>query len=92
MAVLFWSAPIWWVPHSGMLELHLTPLQLVAGDAFFLALAVFMAGSAVMVGRRRSVRLQEGDGVADRVHELGIGEAGTAHVELAPPLRTERRG
>jgi alpha-1,2-mannosyltransferase len=51
-AVLFWSAPIWWVPHARDLELHLNAWQLVAGNSFFLATVLFMAGAAVHVSRR----------------------------------------
>ena len=46
VAALFWSAPIWWVPHGRLLELHLAPGQLVTGDSFFLAVAGFLAWAA----------------------------------------------
>jgi alpha-1,2-mannosyltransferase len=42
VAVLFWSAPIWWVPHAKLLELHLNAWQLLAGDSFFLAVVAFV--------------------------------------------------
>ena len=42
VAVLFWSAPIWWVPHAKLLELHLNAWQVVAGDSFFFAVVVFV--------------------------------------------------
>ncbi|HTU37997.1 MAG TPA: glycosyltransferase 87 family protein [Acidimicrobiales bacterium] len=51
-AVLFWCAPIWWVPYRNTTDLHLNPLQLVAGDSFFFALAVLLAGAAFLVFRR----------------------------------------
>jgi hypothetical protein len=41
-AVLFWSAPIWWVPHGRLLELHLDVWQLVAGDSFLVAVVTFV--------------------------------------------------
>ena len=41
-AVLFWSAPIWWVPHGRLLELHLNVWQLAAGDSFFVAVVAFL--------------------------------------------------
>jgi alpha-1,2-mannosyltransferase len=53
-AVLFWSAPVWWVPYKNTTDLHLNWLQLVAGNSFFLAMAIFMAGATVLVVRRRS--------------------------------------
>ncbi len=60
-AVLFWSAPIWWVPHARSLELHLNAWQLVAGNSFFLATVLFLAGAAVHVTRRnRAVPAQAG--------------------------------
>lgn len=46
VAVLFWSAPIWWVPHGRLLELHLNAWQLVAADSFFLAVLLFLAWTA----------------------------------------------
>jgi alpha-1,2-mannosyltransferase len=52
--LLFWSAPIWWVPHANLLELHLNAWQLVAGNSFLWAMVIFMAGAALHVGRRRS--------------------------------------
>jgi alpha-1,2-mannosyltransferase len=51
-AVLFWSAPIWWVPHARSLELHLNAWQLVAGNSFFLATVLFIVVTAVHVTRR----------------------------------------
>jgi alpha-1,2-mannosyltransferase len=51
-AVLFWCAPIWWVPYQHTTDLHLNPLQLVAGDSFCLAMAIFLAGAAFLVVRR----------------------------------------
>ncbi len=53
VAVLFWSAPIWWVPYRNTSDLHLHGLQLIAGNSFFLALVVFMLGASVLVTRRR---------------------------------------
>ena len=52
-AVLFWSAPVWWVPYKNTSDLHLGPLQLVAGNSFFFAMLVFLAGAAFLVLRRR---------------------------------------
>jgi alpha-1,2-mannosyltransferase len=53
-AVLFWSAPIWWVPYKNTTDLHLNPLQLIAGDSFFFALAIFMVGTTWLVMKRRA--------------------------------------
>jgi alpha-1,2-mannosyltransferase len=58
-AVLFWSAPVWWVPYKNTSDLHLKPLQLIAGNSFFLAMLVFLAGAAVLVIRRGTVRTDE---------------------------------
>jgi alpha-1,2-mannosyltransferase len=60
-AVLFWCAPIWGVPHGGLLELHLNAWQLVAGDSFFLAVLAFLVGTGVLVVRRRRRRHDGGD-------------------------------
>ncbi len=51
-AVLFWSAPIWWVPYKDTADLHLNGLQLLAGNSFFFATAVFVCGVAVLLKRR----------------------------------------
>jgi alpha-1,2-mannosyltransferase len=51
-AVLFWSAPVWWVPYKNTSDLHLDPLQLVAGNSFFFAMLLFLAGATVLVVRR----------------------------------------
>ena len=53
-AVLFWCAPIWWVPYKNTSDLHLNDLQLLAGNSFFLATVVFLCGAAVLLTRRRT--------------------------------------
>ena len=53
-AVLFWCAPIWWVPYKNTSDLHLNALQLLAGNSFFLATVVFLCGAAVLLTLRRS--------------------------------------
>ena len=53
-AVLFWSAPIWWVPYKHTSDLHLNAWQLVAGNSFFLAMLLFVLGAAFLVVGRRS--------------------------------------
>jgi alpha-1,2-mannosyltransferase len=53
-AVLFWSAPVWWVPYKNTSDLHLNALDLVAGNSFFLALVLFLVGAAFLVLRRGS--------------------------------------
>lgn len=58
-AVLFWSAPVWWVPYKDTSDLHLNSLQLIFGDSFFFAMMLFVVGAAVLVFRRRAVRLEE---------------------------------
>lgn len=62
-AVLFFSAPIWWVPTSWRVadprppELDQNAWQLVAGNSFFFAMIAFLVGVAVMLGlRARSAR------------------------------------
>ena len=58
-AVLFWSAPVWWVPYKNTSDLHLNLLQLMAGNSFFFAMLLFLAGAAVLVIRRGAVRADE---------------------------------
>ncbi len=52
-AVLFWSAPIWWVPYRHTADLHLNWWQLFAGNSFLYSTVAFMMGTAVLVLRRR---------------------------------------
>ena len=59
-AVLFWSAPVWWVPYKNTSDLHLDPLQLVAGNSFFFAMLLFLAGATVLVIRRGATQVDEG--------------------------------
>ena len=54
-AVLFWSAPVWWVPYKNTSDLHLGVVQLIAGNSFFFAMAIFVLGAAVLVLRRRAI-------------------------------------
>ena len=58
-AVLFWSAPVWWVPYKNTSDLHLNILQLLAGNSFFFAMLLFLAGAAVIVIRRGAVQADE---------------------------------
>jgi len=58
-AVLFWSAPVWWVPYKNTSDLHLNPLQLIAGNSFFFAMLFFLAGAAILVIRRGALQTDE---------------------------------
>jgi alpha-1,2-mannosyltransferase len=59
-AGLFWSAPVWWVPYKNTSDLHLDPLELVAGNSFFFAMLLFLVGAAVLVLRRRPGQADSG--------------------------------
>ncbi len=59
-AVLFWIAPVWWVPYVGTSDLHLNAWQLAAGNSFFFALLVFLVGTAILLVRRRAHRERPG--------------------------------
>jgi alpha-1,2-mannosyltransferase len=72
-ALLFLIAPIWWVPTSWRVtndapELHQNHWQLVAGDSFFFAMLIFLAGVAVMLYRRRQ---SPGTGAAEDLAAVG---------------------
>jgi alpha-1,2-mannosyltransferase len=58
-ALLFWSAPVWWVPYKNTSDLHLDPLQLLAGNSFFFAMLLFLAGATVLVIRRGALQTDE---------------------------------
>jgi alpha-1,2-mannosyltransferase len=51
-AVVFWCAPIWWVPYKDTSDRHLRGAQLLAGNAFFYAVLAFVLGAAILVARR----------------------------------------
>ena len=62
-SLLFWIAPIDLVPRRHNRELHLHGLQLVAGDSFFFAMALFLLGMAAMLlwrSRRSHQRAEAG--------------------------------
>ena len=66
-AVLFWSAPVWWVPYKNTSDLHLDLVQQVAGNSFFFAMLLFVGGAGVLVLRRRPRGVQEGVGLPGRM-------------------------
>ena len=45
-AVLFWAAPIWWVPNGNLRPLHENSWQLLAGNSFFAWMILFLAAIA----------------------------------------------
>jgi alpha-1,2-mannosyltransferase len=56
VAILFWAAPIWWVPTSWRPSGHPEELgeqgwRLIAGNSFFLALVVFLSAAAIALIR-----------------------------------------
>jgi alpha-1,2-mannosyltransferase len=44
--VLFWAAPIWWVPNGNFRPLHENGWQLLAGNSFFAWMILFLAATA----------------------------------------------
>jgi len=52
VAALFWSRAIWWTPHGHNHELAETGWQVVVGSSYFLALCVFVAGTAALLTTR----------------------------------------
>jgi alpha-1,2-mannosyltransferase len=74
-AVLFVAAPIWWVPTSWKVtnnppELHQNGWEFFAGSSFLLAMLAFLAGVAVLLGRRSGVLLRGGSPPALPAHEV----------------------
>lgn len=45
-AVLFWAAPIWWVPNGNLTPLHENSWQLLAGNSFFVWMMLFLGAIA----------------------------------------------
>jgi alpha-1,2-mannosyltransferase len=52
-ALLFWQAPIWWVPQDNGTQFSLHGLNLFYGNSFFFATLLFLVGIAVMLTLRR---------------------------------------
>lgn len=90
-ALLFVISPIWWVPTSWRVttdapELHQNHWQLIAGNSFFFAMLIFLAGVAIMLFRRRRSPLYEDPGIqslTDRNDPSGLsGDGGLGgHLE-----------
>jgi alpha-1,2-mannosyltransferase len=53
VTVFFWWSPIWEVPNSGGREYHWCWWQMPLGDAYFIAMIVFLAAVAVLLTHRR---------------------------------------
>ena len=83
-AVLFWIAPIWWVPYVSASDLHLNAWQLVAGNSFFFAVVLFVVGAAVLLTRRRS-NSQSGGGQPLVWRRLNSHECGLRRWDSSPP-------
>jgi alpha-1,2-mannosyltransferase len=45
-AVLFWAAPVWWVPNGNLRPLHENSWQLLAGNSFFAWMILFLGAIA----------------------------------------------
>jgi alpha-1,2-mannosyltransferase len=48
-AILFWTAPIWRIPYGNNLELSESPLHLLLGNSYVLAMMGFLIGIAVLL-------------------------------------------
>ena len=74
-AALFVAAPIWWVPTSWKVtsnppELHQNGWEFFAGNCFLFAMLAFLAGVAVLLGRRSGQLLGGVSPLALPTHEL----------------------
>jgi alpha-1,2-mannosyltransferase len=92
----FWIAPIWNVPNGGTRELSENWWQLLLGNSFFGAMALFLIGIAIMLAVRRragparvstSASLREADAeVPDRLVAVRVSERTDAAHEPAGPI------
>jgi alpha-1,2-mannosyltransferase len=72
-AVLFWQAPIWWVPQDNGTQFSLHGLDLFYGNSFFFATLLFLVGIAVMLTLRHRNRpaVTTGAALSDHPDENG---------------------
>ncbi len=54
VTVFFWWSPIWDVPNSDGREYHWRWWQMPLGDAYFIAMIVFLAAIGILLNRRRT--------------------------------------
>ncbi|HEY1988419.1 MAG TPA: glycosyltransferase 87 family protein [Acidimicrobiales bacterium] len=79
-AVLFWQAPIWWVPTDNGTQFSLHGLNLFYGNSFFFATLLFVVGIAVMLTlRRRSSRADPTQAVVG--NRAGNGQSEPPHLK-----------
>jgi alpha-1,2-mannosyltransferase len=84
-ALLFWTAPIWSLPHGGSgQELREHGWQLVLGNSYFFAMLAFLLGVAAML-LRRSLRPPLEVPRTRLPASLTAGVSGTATVSLHDP-------
>jgi alpha-1,2-mannosyltransferase len=50
-AVLFWAAPVWWVPNGNLRPLHENGWELLAGNSFFAWMILFLGAAASALWR-----------------------------------------
>ena len=89
-AVLFWSAPVWWVPYKNTSDLHLGVLQLVAGNSFFFAMVAFLAGAGILVLRRRCTTQLDPARLLRAPADRRTGGAGGAWADGPAPWKASR--
>jgi hypothetical protein len=50
-AVLFWAAPVWWVPNGNLRPLHENGWELLAANSFFAWMILFLGAVAAALWR-----------------------------------------
>jgi alpha-1,2-mannosyltransferase len=58
VAVVFWAAPFWWVPHGSNVKYASHGWSILLSDSFFVVLAAILLATSVRLVRRRARRSQ----------------------------------
>jgi alpha-1,2-mannosyltransferase len=64
VAVVFWAAPLWWVPHGSDVEYAGHGWSILLSDSFFVVLAAILLATSARLVRRRARRPQTVDTLA----------------------------
>jgi len=85
VAILFWAAPIWWIPAKDQQWGYGGPLVLLAGNSYFLAAVAFPILAALLLWTRRSVTAPAEPGAGRPAVTISNGARALRHIGSAQP-------